>query len=196
VLGADDEHLFSSIKNGVRGTSMPPFDLPDDQIRKLLGFVRSFSAPAAETKVPGNAGSGESLFYGKAGCSGCHAIHGRGGFLGPDLTNAGGERSARQLRQAVMDPKPLNSGDYRAVRVALKSGGTLEGVLRGATNYDYELQLADGTIRSLSAGDLKQITYHDGPSMPRDYAARLTAAEIDDILAFLARQTARPRAGD
>jgi putative heme-binding domain-containing protein len=196
ILGAEDQRLYSSIKNGVKGTTMPPFDLPDQQIRQLLGFVRSFSAPAAETQVPGNVESGASLFYGKAGCSGCHAIHGHGGFLGPDLTNSGGEHSALQLREAVTNPKLLSTGDYRAVRLVLKSGKTLEGVLRGATNYAFALQTADGNIHSLSAAELRQITYHEGPSMPRDYTKRLTAAEIDDVLAFLARQTVRPRASD
>jgi hypothetical protein len=72
----------------------------------------------------------------------------------------------------------------------------MEGVLRAATNYAYELQTADGNIHSFSANELKHIAYHEGPSMPRDYTKRLTAAEIDDILAFLARQTVRQRATD
>lgn len=196
VRGASDDRLFASIKNGVKGTSMPPFNLPDLQIRQLLGFVRSFSAPAAESPVPGNAESGAVLFYGKAGCGGCHSVRGRGGFLGPDLTNAGSEHSLLQLRNAVLTPRLLVNGDYRAARVVLESGKTLDGVLRGATNYAFQFQTADGELHRLAAEDLKEITYRDGPLMPGDYSKRLSAAELEDIFAFLARQTVRPRVSD
>ena len=195
IQGAADDRLFASIKNGVKGTSMPPFDLPEMQIRELLGFVRNLSAPASEAPAPGNADAGNALFYGKAGCGGCHSIRGRGGSLGPDLTNVGAERSLLRLRDTIMTPRLLPSGDYRGARLTLKSGKTLEGVLRSATNYEYQLQSADSELHRLAADDLKEVVYREGPVMP-SFASRLSATEIDDILSFLARQTVRPRVSD
>ena len=51
---------------------------------QVVAFVRSLTAPAIENVAPGNPSAGQELFWGKAGCTGCHAIQGRGGKLGPD----------------------------------------------------------------------------------------------------------------
>jgi putative heme-binding domain-containing protein len=192
VRGAKDEKLFSSIKNGVPGTDMPPFPLPDEQIRELLGFIRSLSAPAADANVAGDAEAGRALFYGAAGCNACHRIRGEGGFLGPDLGNAGATRTLLQLRTALTNPELRGNSEYRGVRVALKSGKTLEGVMRNATNYSFEVQDKDGNLRPLAADEIKEIVYRKSSLMP-SYAAKLSAADIDNLLAFLSRQIARPR---
>ena len=105
VHSKDDMHLFDSIHKGVAGSEMPPFNLPDEQTWQLLAFIRSLSAPAAESRVPGDAEAGKAIFLGKARCSACHMILGQGGFTGPDLSNAGMSHSWKQLRQALLDPK-------------------------------------------------------------------------------------------
>ena len=58
--------------------------------------------------------SGETLFFGKAGCASCHEVNGRGGIVGPDLSNAG-RLSADALRQKIVDPSTnLNPGARQA----------------------------------------------------------------------------------
>src|ERR1051326_8593156 len=47
VRRAKDTQLFDSVKNGIKGTAMPPFALPDPEIWQLVAFVRSLNAPAA-----------------------------------------------------------------------------------------------------------------------------------------------------
>src|SRR5262245_35197671 len=88
-----EARLFKSIKEGLPGTDMPPFKLPDAKIRQLAVFVRSLSAPAIESHVAGNAAAGKALFFGAAGCAKCHMVAGQGGVLGPDLSNAGVTRT-------------------------------------------------------------------------------------------------------
>ena len=46
--------------------------------------------------------SGEDLFFGKASCASCHEVNGRGGIVGPDLSNAG-RLSADAIRQKIVD---------------------------------------------------------------------------------------------
>ena len=79
--------------------------LPDDQIWELAAFVRSLNAPASAVPVQGDAAAGEAIFFGKEGCSGCHAIMGRGGNLGPDLSNIGATRRLGEIREAILNPK-------------------------------------------------------------------------------------------
>ena len=85
----DEDVLYKVIQKGIPAGGMPAAALDEDQLWQVVAYVRSLTAPAIETVVPGDPAAGEALFWGKAGCSGCHAIRGRGGKLGPDLTNAG-----------------------------------------------------------------------------------------------------------
>src|SRR5580692_2259714 len=51
VRRASDTDLFGYIYNGVKGTAMPPFALPEPQIRELAAYVRSLNAPANSVPV-------------------------------------------------------------------------------------------------------------------------------------------------
>jgi putative heme-binding domain-containing protein len=171
---------------------MPAAGLNEDQTWQVVAFVRSLTAPAIETVVAGDAAAGEAVFWGKAGCGKCHSIQGKGGKLGPDLTNAGSTRPLPQLRQDIVDPDAAGVGSYQAVSVVLRSGARLAGVARNRTNYSLELQDANGGLHLLSMADIGEITLGKGSPMPKDYATRLTQAELDNILAYLSRQSARP----
>jgi putative heme-binding domain-containing protein len=191
VRGATDDRLFSSIAHGVKGTSMPPFSFTEVEVRRLIAFIRSLSAPASESPIHGDAEGGRLIYYGKGQCATCHSIRGAGGLLGPDLSDVGAVRSLAQLRSALIAPVFQPDGDYRAAKVLLRSGGTLEGVLRGATNYSFELQGNDGNLHLLDAGEIREIQLRKEPLMP-SYEGKLTPSEIDGLLAFLAHQTLRP----
>jgi putative heme-binding domain-containing protein len=171
---------------------MPAAQLSEDQTWQVVAFVRSLTAPAIETQVHGNPGTGEALFWGKAGCGECHSIRGRGGKLGPDLTNAGATRPLPQLRQDILDPDAGRVSGYESVSVVLRSGATLAGVARNRTNYSLELQEANGNLHLLSMSEIREIKLSKRSPMPKDYAQRLDKVELDDILAYLSRQSARP----
>ncbi len=192
IREAPDERLLASITQGVKGTGMPPFSFPDAEVRNLIAFIRSLSAAAADSVVAGNPEAGRAIFYGKGQCGSCHNIRGNGGLLGPDLSDEGAARSVLQLRTAILSPAIRPGGDYRGARITLHSGQKLEGVLRGATNYSYELQTAAGDLHLLAAEDIREIHLRKNSVMP-SYADRLAPPEIDDLVAFLAHQTVRPR---
>src|SRR5947209_19162324 len=46
--------LSGVIRNGIAGGGMPAFDLPAPELQAVTLFVRSLSAPAAESNVPGD----------------------------------------------------------------------------------------------------------------------------------------------
>src|SRR5947209_2029942 len=86
-----DDELFVTIRNGVAGTDMPPTRLSDDDTWKLIAYLRALTGPASDSKIPGDAAAGETVYWSsKGGCSNCHAIMGRGSRMGPDLSNIGG----------------------------------------------------------------------------------------------------------
>jgi cytochrome c oxidase cbb3-type subunit III len=194
IRGANDGRLFNSIKNGVRGSDMPPSTYPDDKIWQLVSFVKSVNAPAYEAKVSGSADSGRAIFSGKGGCSGCHMIRGQGGALGPDLTNAGMARSVPQLREAILKPSEKPTEGFSAVTVRTKKGETIKGVAKDNTNYNINVMDGSGRIHLLSKIDLSEVVFSKRSAMPEDYGQRFSKQEIDDLIAFLARQTVRPPA--
>lgn len=189
---SDDEALFTAIQKGIPGGGMPASNLPDDQVWQLVAFVRSLTAPAVEAEVPGDPKAGEQLFWGKAECGGCHRIRGRGGLLGPDLSDIGATRALAQLREAILDPDADGAPGYRSVSVTLHNGAKLDGVARNRTNYYLHLQDAQGNLHAIPMREVAQMSLANGSPMPKDFGKRLTPQEIDDLLAYLSRQSIRP----
>ena len=182
--------VFSSIKNGVPGSDMPPFPMSDEQLWQLTAYVRSLSRPAYEIDVPGDRAAGKTLFYGKAGCSNCHMIRGRGGHLGPDLSNAGLQNYMYQLREGVLDPHKHITPGFDPVRVTTKDGKTLEGVAKSYTNYAVQLLDREGTLHMLDARGLTEVLFLKKSWMPK-VTDSLAEDEVQNVLAFLSRQAAR-----
>ena len=191
IRRASDERLFSSIKNGIPGSDMPGFSLPEDQVWQIVAYLRSFSAPAIENSPPGDIPAGRILFHGKAGCTQCHMIRGHGGVLGPDLSNAGAARTVKQLRDSVLDPNARIAEGFRPAVVVTNSGVTLRGVAKNFDNYSLQLMDASGKLHLFDASELKSVKLEDTSPMPADYRQRLEAAEIDNLIAFLSAQAIR-----
>ena len=188
-----DDEMFRSIQKGVPGTEMAAFPFPDDQIRELVAHLRSLNAPAFETNVPGDPEAGGVLFYGKAGCTGCHAIAGRGGLLGPDLSSIGLQRPLRRLREALLDPSARLADGFRPATVTTTDGRQIGGVARNYTNYSMQLLDAQGRVHLLRQADWRVVEFGRDSPMPADYARRLSGGEIDNLIAFLSRQAAARR---
>jgi putative heme-binding domain-containing protein len=172
---------------------MPPFKNPDAQIWQLIAFVRSLSAPAVESDPTGDVRAGREIFFGAGGCSNCHMIHGLGGFPGPDLSDIGATRTLEQLRKALLTPNARPRADFRPVAATLRDGGEIRGVARSSTNYSLGILDARGQLHLLSMDQVQKITYGAKSLMPDDYSRRLTPQEIENLLAFLSRQSINRR---
>jgi putative heme-binding domain-containing protein len=189
-----DEAIFQVIRKGVPGTDMPATQLSDDQTWNLVAFIHALTGPASTNPVPGDAPAGKDVFWGaKAGCSGCHAIRGKGGHLGPDLSNIGGSRPLAVIRESVLEPaKDLYYLGNEAATVHLRNGKILEGVAKNRSNYSLQLVDAKGTLHLIRMNDVKELTLSESTPMPTDYASRLSKDEVRDLLAYLASQDTRP----
>lgn len=184
----EDDGLFKTVRNGVG--VMPGSKAPDDDIWRIVAYVRSLTSPAFEVKTKGDPAAGSEVFWGSAGCSGCHRIGNRGGFGGPNLSNVGLSSTVPKLHDAIVEPDAEIAEGYQKVSVTLRTGEKLEGVARNRSNYSLQLQSSDGKLQMIDMGKVEQVTLHKTTAMPLDYAKRLSRADIDNLVAFLSRQAA------
>jgi putative heme-binding domain-containing protein len=189
-----DEAIHRAIREGVPGTDMPPTKLSDEDTWKLVAFVKSLTGPAAENNVAGDAEAGRAVFWGAAaGCSKCHAIRGEGGRMGPDLSDIGGTRPLPVIRESILEPsKELFRFGQEGVTVTLKSGKKIEGVARNRDNYSMQVVDRAGELHLLAMRDVAKLELSAHSPMPGDYGKRLSKADLQNLLAYLARQAVRP----
>src|SRR6185295_20212964 len=79
----------------------------------------------------GDAANGERLFFNEQGvaCVRCHAVGGKGGAVGPDLTLAGAQFSRAQLIESVLYPSRAVREGYQQVMVDTRDNETISGAL-------------------------------------------------------------------
>src|SRR5579872_1901891 len=83
----DDRSMFLVIARGIPDSEMPGHWFTSHEIWQLVAFVRTLGRVEREP-VHGDLGRGARLYTAK-GCQECHTIQGRGGPLGPDLSDIG-----------------------------------------------------------------------------------------------------------
>lgn len=193
-----DKALQRIVREGVPGTAMPAFgSLGSAQVEAVVRYLRSLQGEIAPAAMPGDPKQGETLFFGKAGCSQCHTAKGEGGFMGPDLSAYAGPQSAAEIRSAITDPNRDLDPRKRPVTVTTADGRTLTGIARNEDNFSLNLQTSDGVIHLLSRSDLRSIGQHPRSLMPDDYGSKLSGQELDDLVSYLinlARDQKKPQA--
>lgn len=177
---------------------MPPSGLPEDDVWNLVAFLKVLTGPAVENPSVGNISAGASVFWGeKAGCSNCHAIHGRGGLSGPDLTNLGGRMPLAVIRESILQPtRDLYRIGSESVRVRLRDGSEVRGVARNRDSYSLQVIEAAGKLHMIGMNEVAALEISEASPMPDDYGERLSPEEFDNLLAFLTRQSLRAKGRD
>ncbi len=203
-----DAQILAIIRTGVAGTTMPGWSgrLADDDILRLGAYIHSLRGTAIDNPLPGDAAHGEQVFWGKGQCGKCHMIRGRGGVIGPDLTNLASIRKSVAINDALTRAQHrvygdggvhlpmLPAMDYEPAQVVTLKGETVDGVLLNRDAYSVQLMGLDGKLRLFDRVQLRSLTIRPGSIMPTDYDKRLAADEFRDLMAFLTRQSLMPSA--
>jgi alcohol dehydrogenase (cytochrome c) len=139
--------------------------------------------------------AGEALFFGKAGCAGCHEVNGRGGVTGPDLS-AVGARSPEALSAKIRNPNdPASAAGGRdgpsTVIAKMRDGREIRGIRRNEDTFTLQMVDAIGQLHLLEKSDLAEVRNENSSLMPADYASRLNAQELQSLVAYLGTLKAR-----
>lgn len=180
------DQLRTLISNGVAAAGMPAFRFQPTELDAVVAFVRSLNTAASETPVKGDRAAGEQFFFGSGKCGSCHMVAGQGSPAGPDLSTVGREMTLGEIEGVLRRPDAHITPGYKLVSVALKNGRTLEGFARGRTNFDLQLQDTTGRFHLLQAADILAVR-EQGRSVMQPWSG--TAAELDNLIAYLSRLT-------
>jgi putative heme-binding domain-containing protein len=181
--GQTDADLFTNITNGIPGTAMPAVFFSQDQLWQIVAYVRSLSQARNAAPPAGNPARGQKLFH-ERGCIGCHLVRGEGGVRGPDLSVIGSQRSAEYLRQAILDPNAQVQHEYWVAKITVENGTEYSGFLINEDSYAVQVLDFSRGLLSLAKHDFRNFKVDKSSLMP-SFKDRLTASEVDDLMAYL-----------
>lgn len=199
--GTSDAELFHNIKDGIPGTAMPAaigsigVGMTDEEVWQVVTYIRSVEVKSSAHPA-GNAAYGKDLFYGSANCYACHMVLGKGGRLGPDLTNTGSSRSAESIIDSVRNPsRRLAPGlieatksfpqEYETVRVVTADGKSITGVTLNEDSFTVQLMDPSEKIYMFEKDKLRSFKKSRTSLMPAYSEAQLSNKDLQDIVAYL-----------
>jgi putative heme-binding domain-containing protein len=194
IHGGTDRDIAQVIQNGVARTTMKKLGdaLKEDQIRKLIAYIRSLARSPADTVwkpyLTGNPQAGRMLFFdskSKVPCSKCHSIGGEGGQIGPALDRIASRRAPEFIMESILEPSKEIAPEYESVAVATKEGRVVVGLRVNETNFSIQLTEENGRFHSLLKRDLEDFKVLKTSLMPENIAELLTVKELHDVFAYL-----------
>jgi putative heme-binding domain-containing protein len=182
--GRTDDGLFTTIKNGIPGTEMPPQPrLFDHETWQILAYLRTLAATVRTEPLRGNAENGEKIY--RAQCAGCHRVGGVGGRLGPDLSRIGAARSREVLELRIRGGVEGFLPGYEPVTITPGTGETVVGVKKNEDLFSVQVMDTRERIQGYDKALLKQMQDNPRSAMPPFPTSRISESELDDLIRYL-----------
>lgn len=185
---AADQRAVQIIRTGIPGSIMPPSSAPDDELRAIVAYLRSIGTAGAAERAAGNAANGERIFA--ATCSRCHRVNGRGGRLGPDLSQIGNQ-PRQSLTRSIREASAAFTVGFEPVLLVTREGQRIRGARKSEDPFSIQIMDISERLQGYLKTDLRDLT-RDTRSLMPDYGAdRLSDQDLSDVLGFLATLRAK-----
>jgi putative membrane-bound dehydrogenase-like protein len=138
----------------------------------------------AVSDLPGDAKKGASVF--EKSCAQCHAFHGQGHAVGPDLT-AFRTKTVEDFLLAILDPNAAIEPRFINYQVETRDGRSLSGVVKAETAASVTLVQGGGVEETFLRRDITEIKASNLSLMPEGLEQNINAQEMADLIAFLKR---------
>lgn len=181
-----DAQLTAILNKGVLASGMPAFGaLGDKKIMQLVSYLRELQGmgDSGEARLIGDVGEGEKIYFDN--CSRCHMVHGKGGFLGEDLSTYARGRSAEAIRAAILQPADSPGGADHIVEIQTAEGGSFRGLIRARDNFTFVLQDEDGGYHSIARDRIQKMIINPQPLMPQNYGTKLDDKNLSNVIRYL-----------
>ncbi len=134
----------------------------------------------------GDAEAGRRIcFDSRSMCSKCHSVHGRGGRVGPDLSNVAAAKNRDQLLVSVLDPSQDKSPDYQGYIVLMDDGRVFKGTQFHFRGESAEIQREDGKRIRFRLDETEDYRALDKSLMPEKLEETMSVSEFRDLFAYL-----------
>lgn len=185
-VGGKAPDLLVSYHTDADPTERP---MPTDRFRLPWSPAAIPSPPALTGPRPDLAGGdprkGEAVFFSEqARCSACHKVRGKGGDIGPDLSNLV-HRDAASVQRDITEPAATIHPDYVPFSVALKDGRVLSGLVRSEGESSLRVTGTDARAVVVRRDEVEELRPSVTSVMPTGLALGLGEAKVRDLLAFL-----------
>lgn len=142
----------------------------------------------------GDAASGRRLFFSPVGpqCSACHRHGGRGGQVGPDLTNLADGSSRAKIIESILDPSREVAPHYQPMILQIDDGKTHVGLRLPKGGDDGKEYYADSAGRRFELESKSVVLRQPSPIslMPAGLEKSLTVEDLRNLVTFLSQQPA------
>jgi putative heme-binding domain-containing protein len=164
----------------------------DPSIRTLARSLFGGSAPGPRDaayaryrpalELPADRQRGERAFDRE--CLTCHKLGDRGHAVGPNLASVQ-RRTPEEVLLHILDPNREVAPDYLEYAVELDDGRVLTGLVAAETAASLTLRRAEGLEETVLRANIEAITSTGKSLMPEGLEARISPAEMADLIAFL-----------
>ena len=136
-------------------------------------------------RAGGDPARGEVLFHGEqAKCANCHRVRGKGGVVGPDLTDLAG-RDRAWVYQNIVEPSASIHPDYLSWTVSMKDGRIAMGVVRAEGADSLKVADIDAKQTVIPRVEVEEIRPSASSIMPVGLLGALGEEGTRDLLAYL-----------
>jgi putative heme-binding domain-containing protein len=178
----------SSAGSSDRAPGAPP-SAPTNTTTEAAKLVGSY-LPSVEAEVGGDAAQGRSIFFDDAepaNCGVCHTFQGRGGHVGPDLSNLT-NKSPDDITRSILRPDTVVDPKYATIAITTRDGQKYIGVKRDETKDGirmYDASSMPPVSRSFLKSDVVRTEALKGSVMPEDYGEKYSKKDLLDLVTYL-----------
>ncbi len=190
---ARDGKLGQDVKlTATSALNLAPWPEVKKQAMELLPLPQSQNAqplpPIAElVKRSGDIKHGQQVFESPtAACSTCHQVRGKGGEVGPNLTEIGTKLGKDALYESILDPSAGISFGYEAWSVELKNGDEAYGLITSETAEEITMKNQTGVVTKYKKDDIAKRQKSTTSIMPAGLQLTMSTQDLADLVEFLA----------
>lgn len=132
----------------------------------------------------GDIAEGRNLFFGKAICSTCHAVEGKGSNFGPDLTNIGEIRSQHNILEAIVYPSASFAREYETSKILTKTKNYV-GIIKEQLPETIIIETSSGIKVRILRADITSIQSYSTSLMPKGLNNILSSQELANLMAYV-----------
>ncbi|MEE2888158.1 MAG: c-type cytochrome, partial [Planctomycetota bacterium] len=170
-----------------------PFDLarhlpakpaPAIPLRKTIGPASKLPPVATILKLKGEHARGKAIFEARGTCFVCHTVKGKGGQIGPDLTDIAQKFNTAVILENLIDPSANISLGFEASIITTKDKSEIFGFVVGEGD-PLLIKDASGTQHAIDKRDISKREKMQQSLMPAAALLNLKAQDLADIVAYL-----------